>query len=175
MVDLPFELRYELSRRQRLIPHLKIWDGLGLIILCVLAGLLAGLFWFWWPGLLVLAWIWFFRKFFLGLADVALHRVVRMDLRVEENGLGFLAGRERWWLFLDGLLSIEQLTRGVWTLQFWNGSVIHVPATVITEAQLGYLRAAMEHGRQPEQIQAVIERGRAIERLKTERQTRRRT
>jgi hypothetical protein len=91
-----------------------------------------------------------------------------MDVRVEENGLGVLAGGQRWWLFLDGLTGIEQLTPGVWTLQHWTGSVVHVPADVITEEQIAYLRAAMERGRTPEGVRAVIERGRRLTELERE-------
>jgi hypothetical protein len=70
-----------------------------------------------------------------------------MDVQVEENGVGLLIGKDRWWLFKDGFLSIKQLTNGVWTLEHWNGNVIHIPAAAITEAQLSYFRAAIEGSR----------------------------
>jgi hypothetical protein len=165
---VPFELRYQLSRRQRLVPHLKIWGPLSVLIPFVLAGLVAGLVLTWWVGLLALAWAWIFRGFFLGLADVVFRRKATMDLRIEENGLGVLIGGERWWLFLDGLTGIDQLTPGLWTLRHWNGSVVHIPADAITEAQLAYLRAAMERGRTPEGVRAVIERGRRLAKLERE-------
>jgi hypothetical protein len=168
MAEVPFSLCYDLSRRQRLIPHLRIWQPLIPLILVVLVGSAPALAWRWWCVLFPLGWVWLFRGFFVGLADVLLRPVVHMDLRVEENGLGFLAGGERWWLFLDGLVSIQELTPGVWTLQHWHGSVVHIPAAVITDDQLAHLRAAMERGRRPEQVQAVIERGRAIARLEAE-------
>jgi len=162
MAVVPFELRYTLNRRQRLLPHLALWGPLSLIVPLGLAGLLAGLAWSWWLVLPVLFYFWFFGNFFRGLLDVALRPVVPMDLRVEENGLGFLAGDERWWLFLDGLTGIGQLALGVWTLSHFNGSVVHIPADVITEDQLAHLRARMEFGKTPEGIQAVIERGRRL-------------
>jgi hypothetical protein len=163
MAVVPFELRYSLNRRQRLLPHLLLWGPLTLLIPLGLIGLLVLVAGSWWALLLVLFWFWFFGNFFRGLLDVALRPVVPMDLRIEENGLGFLdpAG-ERWWIFLDGLLAIEQLTSGVWTLSHHNGTVIHIPAAVITDEQLAHLRAAMERGRTPEGIQAVIERGRRL-------------
>ncbi|HEY8504498.1 MAG TPA: hypothetical protein VIL46_07940 [Gemmataceae bacterium] len=165
---MPFELRYTLSRRQRLVPHLKLWGPLSVVVPLVLAVLVANLFRAWWVALPALAWVWLFRNFFRGLADVALRRTVTMDLRIEENGLGFLAGGERWWLFLDGLIRIEQLTPGVWTLQHWNGAVVNIPAGAITDSQLAHLRAAMERGRTPEGVRAVVERGRGIAELKRE-------
>lgn len=139
-----------------------MWGPLSLLIPLGLVGALAALAWSWWALVLLLFWLWFFGNFFRGLLDVALRPVVPMDLRVEENGLGFLAGGERWWLFLDGLTGIEQLTPGVWTLSHFNGSVVNIPADVLSEEQLAHLRVRMEFGRTPEGIQAVIERGRQI-------------
>jgi hypothetical protein len=178
MAEVPFELRYQLSRRQRLVPHLRIWGfaytpfvvvvftffcvqtivnacSLTWAGIAVFGGLALGLF------LLV-------RGLFIGLLDVLLFPVRSMDIRVEENGLGYLSGGERWWLFLDGLTRIDQLTAGVWTLQHWNGAVLHIPAGAITEAQLAHLRAAMERGHTPEGIRAVIERGRRLAELERE-------
>lgn len=162
MAVVPFELRYSLSRRERLVPHLKLWGPLSVLVPAVLALLVASAFVTWWAGLWAVVWSLLFRNFFRGLADVAFRRSAVMDLRVEENGLGLLAGGERWWLFLDGLTGIDQLTAGVWTLQHWNGSVVHIPAAVIGDEQLAYLRAAMAQGRTPEGVQAVIERGRRL-------------
>lgn len=165
MSEVPFELRYQLSRRQRLVPHLKLWGPLSVLIPLVLIALVVSFLRIWWAGLLALAWMWIFRNFFRGLADVLFRKTAVMDLRFEENGLGYLAGGERWWLFLDGLTSIDQLIAGVWTLQHWNGSVVHIPTDAITDAQLAYLRAAMARGKTPERVQAVIERGRQIAEL----------
>jgi hypothetical protein len=86
-----------------------------------------------------------------------------MDIVVEENGLGFLAGGERWWLFLDGIISISRYEKDTWTIYHWNGSVINVTASVISPDQLAHLRAAAERGKTPEGIGAVIERGRKLE------------
>jgi hypothetical protein len=175
MAEVPFEFRYQLSRRQRLVPHLRIWG-------VAYTGFVAVFFLFFcvqtivavcslnWPGLAffggsALGVFILFRGLFVGLLDVLLVPVRSMDVRVEENGLGFVAGGERWWLFLDGLTRIDQLTVGVWTVQHWNGSVVHIPAHAVTEAQLAYLRAAMERGHTPEGVRAVIERGRRLAEL----------
>jgi hypothetical protein len=173
MAEVPFSLCYDLTRRQRLIPHLRTWQPAIPLILFGVVGsaLLVALRW--WCVPLLLFWVWFFRGFFVGLANVLLRPVVHMDLRVEENVLEFPAGGERWCLFLDGLMSIQQLTPGVWTLQHWNGTVINIPAAAITDDQLAHLRAAMERGRSPEGIRAVIERGRLLARLEAEERRRR--
>jgi hypothetical protein len=67
--------------------------------------------------------------------------------------------------FLNGITSIEQRTKRLWTVQHFNGTRINIPVSAITEDQLDYLRAAGARGRRPEVIQAVIERGRRIERI----------
>ena len=140
----PFELRYSLTRRQRLVPHLKSW-GLGCLIVPLVMGLLlAGIASHWWAGLLALVWGFVGRGFFLGFLTVVRRKSVWMDLRVEANGLGVMVGAERVWLFLDGLIGIDQMMAGLWTLRHWNGAVLSVPADAITDAQLAYLRAAME-------------------------------
>ena len=54
---------------------------------------------------------------------------------------------------------------GISTIEHHNGSVLHIPAGEITDDQLAHLRSAMERGRTPEGIRAVIERGRRIEQL----------
>jgi hypothetical protein len=172
MAEVPFELRYQLSRWQRLLPHLRIWGvaytpfvvGVFLFF-CVQT--IVSVCWLSWPGVavfggLALGMFLLLRGLFVGLLDVLLVPVRRMDVRVEENGLGFLIGKERWWLFLDGLTSIEQHNAGVWILQHWNGWVVLIPVDAITDTQLAHLRTAMERGRTPEGVQAVIERGRRL-------------
>jgi len=113
MSELPFELRYQLSRRQRLVPHLRLWGAWAVVLpLAVVETFLHGR---WWSVLLGLVLVWFFRNLFRGLLDVCLRRTVTMDVRVEENALGVLLGGQRWWLFLDGLTRIDKMTAGVWT------------------------------------------------------------
>ena len=43
MPQLPFELRYELSRRQRLGPHLRLWRLWGPVALVCVGGALGAL------------------------------------------------------------------------------------------------------------------------------------
>jgi hypothetical protein len=173
MAEVPFTLSYDLARRQRIVPHLRIWQPLIPFILVVVLGFAFLVAASWWFVLFLLASVWFYRGFFVGLGDGLLRAVVPVHLRVEENALGFVAGGQRWWLFLDGLTSIQELAPGVWTLQHWNGTVINIPAAAITEAQLAHLRAAMERGRTPEGVQAVIERGRRFAQLDAEERRRR--
>ena len=166
MATVPFQLQYELTRRQRLIPHIRVWGPFAFIIPSGLLALLySSVFFAWWFAILVPLSAWQFRNLLIGFGDVLLHRKVQMDLQVEEKAVGLLIGGERWWLFLDGFLRIEQLTKGVWTLSHWHGYVIHIPLTAITEDQLAHFRAGIERRNRPEHVQEVIERGRAIMRL----------
>ena len=150
MPHLPFQLRYDLTRRQRLVPHLKIWREYLLVVAVCVGGSAAGVARSWWFILLLLFFLYFFRGFFIGLLNVALCRRQDMDVVVEPRGLGFLAGGERWWLFLDGLIAFDQLLPGVWTAQFWNGTVVNIPAGCLDARQVEFFReqlAAAKEGR----------------------------
>lgn len=169
MADVPFHLRYDLSRRQRLMPHIGVWGSMSLVIpLSLLGIILLSLSKSPWWALSSLPLFFVFRGFFIGMLDVILHRTRSMDIVVENNALGFLAGGERWYLFLDGITDIRKYCRDTWTIQHWNGSVINVLASAITDDQMEYIKAAAERGRTPEGIQAVIERGRLIQQLESE-------
>jgi hypothetical protein len=141
MLHLPFELRYNLTRRQRLIPHLRIWGRhVPLIIVCV-AGAVAGVVYLsWWCLALLLSLLFIFRGLFIGFSNVVLVRRKAMDLVVEENGLGLLVGTERWYFALDGLTGFAELTEGVWTMQHWNGSVVNIPAELLSAEQVAFFR-----------------------------------
>lgn len=118
----------------------------------------------WW-ALALLASLFLFRGFFIGILDVVVHRERDMDIIIEDKGLGFLAGGERWWIFLDGIINIGKYHRDVWTIQHHNGVVVNILASEITDDQLAHLKSAAAHGRTPEGIQAVVERGRQIVQL----------
>jgi hypothetical protein len=169
MATIPFHLRYQLSRSQRLIPHLAIWGPLSLIIPASVCGVIffAVTKSYWWLLLLPLVLLQF-RGLFIGLLDVVLHPVRDMDITIEENTLSFLAGGEHWHLFLDGVTNITKYRKDVWTIQHWNGSVIHLPASEITDDHIAHIKAAAERGKTPEGVRAVVERGRLIAQLKKE-------
>jgi hypothetical protein len=175
MIQIPFLLQYSLNRRQRLVPHLKIWGTLYVpFIVCLFLffvvqafvtpftqGIWAGVFF----GALALGLFLLLRGLFVGVLDVLFVPLRQMDVVVEENAAGILIGTERWYLFLDGITDIRKFRDDTWTVQHWNGCVLHIAATAISDEQLDHLRAAMERGRTPEGIRAVIERGRRIEQV----------
>lgn len=92
----PFELRYDLNRRQRLIPHLRIWGPVGLLFLAGPPVLLASaLVNTWWVALGLVPLLWVGQAFYTGVLDVILHPVRPMDVRIEEQALGILFGSQR--------------------------------------------------------------------------------
>lgn len=182
MAELPFHLRYSLSRSQRLAPLLRMngaaftWCS-GLFLTCML------IFFEWqtvehawtldWCGVAVfggLAACVLFNFSSLGLLQILVRRVQNMDIIVDENTAQMLIGNERWVLFLDGINNIRKYADDIWTIEHRNGTILHVPASAITDNQIEHLRAAMARGRTPEGIRAVIERGKRI--LELEKQLR---
>ena len=103
-----------------------------------------------------------YRGLFVGLIDALRVRRRVVDMIIDDETAAILIRGERWHLFLDGIAAILQFHPGVWTIQHHNGTVLHIPAGEITDDQLAHLRTAMERGRTPEGIRAVIERGRRI-------------
>jgi hypothetical protein len=179
MVQFPVRLRYSLSRWQRLVPLLRI-HGWGSVLFIVLLdpffgyaavenarrGDACGVVFFigMAAGLILL-----FRPSFVGLIDVLLVSRREMDVEIEENGAGILIRGERWYLWLDGFTDMRKFRDDTWTLQHWNGWVLHVAASAIGEDVIAHIRAKMEWGRTPEGVEAVVERGRVIQAMLDER------
>src|SRR5687768_16769646 len=110
MPDIPFKLRYALTRRQRIVPHLRIWlRQLPVVIGIPVVSAIALVVGEWWLLAVSLLCLWFARGFWIGLLDIAIYPVKQMDVVVEQNGLGFMAGGQRRWLFLDGMVRIDRL------------------------------------------------------------------
>lgn len=172
---IPFHLHYTLSRSQRLVPLLRFWGPAYSPFVVVLFAFfsiraMASVWTREWAGVVVfgglaLGVLLLCRGLFIGLLDVVRVPVRSMDVVFEENAAGILCGAERWYLFLDGITDLRKHRDDTWTIQHWNGSVLHIAAEAITEEQLAYIRSCMERGRTPEGIQAVIERGRRIEEI----------
>jgi hypothetical protein len=175
MCQVPFQLQYKLNRRQRLVPLWRIWGVavtpfvVVMLIFFAVATVVSILFLRPWDvvlfGSLGVVTFFLYRELFVGLMDVVRFPLRKMDIVVELNAADILLGGERWRLFLDGITEMRKYRRDTWTIQFWNGTLLHIDGSAITEDQVGHLRAAMEHGRTAEGIQAVIERGRKMRRV----------
>jgi hypothetical protein len=140
--ELPFHLKYELNRRQRLIPHLKIWQMQGWFVTLILAAAPYILFIHWWLIIIPLGIVWFFKGYFVGLIDVLLCPMRKMDVIIDENNIGYLAGDVRRWIDMARILSVDMLYKEVWTLCHYSGIVIHIPVSVISEKQIRYIKKA---------------------------------
>jgi hypothetical protein len=139
--EVPFRLQYELTRQQRIVPHLKIWMPFLFQAAVVLAGAVYITLMNWWFFPSIVFVLLLMRGFWLGLIDIVAHRARRIDIVVEGNGdLGVLDGDERWWLSLGVTRRMEQLTPGIWTLHDSNGNVINIPAFAMTDEQLRFLK-----------------------------------
>jgi hypothetical protein len=165
VTDVPFHLKYALTRRQRLVPHLKIWlpylpGALGLAALGVFVVIAK-----WWLFPLLPLFFLFFRAFWIGLLDVLLHQKREMDIIIDQNGLGFLIGGERFWLFLDGILWVERTCSDTWTISHFNGHAINIPVSVISDGLVECIRQAAAKGKTPEGMKAIIERGRRLQQM----------
>lgn len=169
MLKIPFHLQYELNRRQRLIPHMRIWITYGPSVLIFLVGsLFVVLAVKWWLFPLFLVALWFSRGFLVGLIDVVIHPKQSMDIVVEENAIGFLSGGERWFIRLDCILRIDRFCEDTWTIYHDNGTVINILAVAIADDQVQHIKDAAEAGKSPEGVKAAVERGRRILELRQE-------
>jgi hypothetical protein len=164
MPQLPFSMQYELNRRQRLVPHIMIWlPYLPVILIFFACALTATLTRSWLYVFVLFGVIWYFRSFFMGLLTVAIHRMEPMDLVVGEDVLGYLIGNERLYIFLDGILKIEKYCKDTWTIQHNNGTIISIPAALISDEQIGYMKYVAERPKDSEYIKNAVERDRNIE------------
>ena len=145
VMEHPAHLRYKLNRWQRLIPHLKLWHAMGPVFVASFAMFLTAAFnrsvWFFVAALIV---AWFGRGYIIGIAQVLLHPIHEMDIIIEPVGIGFLIGSERWYVHMDGVLSIRQLTKSVWTIAHHNGTVINVRTDCMPDECVAHIRAAIK-------------------------------
>jgi hypothetical protein len=167
-IEIPFHLMYELTRRQRFLPHLKVWMPYLPSALALVVGSLLLVRVRWWLFPFTLFAFWMTCGLWVGFVEIAFRSVKPMDIVVEENGLGFLAGGERCFLFLDGIRFMKQLIPGVWTIYHHNGHVVHIPNSAITADQVSYIKEIAAKGKTPEGVQAVIERGHKIQQMRME-------
>lgn len=142
---LPAHLRYQLTRRQRLIPHLGLWGPLGpAFVVCFAVSLFATFAESRWFLVAVLIWAWCGYGYVAGLVGILRYRVCDVDLIIEPLGIGYLAAGQRWYVHMDGVLSIRQLLDGVWTIAHFNGTVFNVPADSMPDECVSHIRSAIE-------------------------------
>ena len=69
----------------------------------------------------------------------------RVFLAVEQNGIGLGESAPKLWVFADGINNFGELYEGVWTIQHFNGTLVHVPVGVLTEHDVEFLRSRGQH------------------------------
>lgn len=141
MADLPFRLRYGLSRRHRLAVELTPWlPAVGATIgfavgVLFLGRVVSPLFY----ALLLLPVV-LYRGLLAFLYDLLAHPLRPVDVLVEDDRLGVLVDGARRWLSLDGVIQVYKSGRDAWTLLHLNGSVLTIPADAITREQVLFLQ-----------------------------------
>jgi hypothetical protein len=142
ITELPFHLQYELNRRQRLLPHLKLWKMTWPFVILVILVLPYILLEFWWLIFILPFAVWAVKGFFVGLIDVILHPRRPMDIIVDEENLFCLVNGEYRTLSLRRIIRMEKIHKHIWTVCFYDGQVVHIPDTVITDRQALHISLA---------------------------------
>ncbi len=140
--QVPFQLRYTLSRRQRLAVELAPWlpclaASLGFTVaVTYLAAVVSGTFLLLLPLPALLS-----RRFLVFLLDLAACPARPVDVLVEADRIGVLVGDERQWLSLVGIFQVYRTENGTaWIVLHLNGSMLMIPASAISPDQLDYLK-----------------------------------
>ncbi len=128
-----------------------------------------------WLAPLILLPLGLVRGFIIGFVNVIFVGVQHMDVIVEENGLGYATESGRFWIFLDGIIRIQNYSKDTWTISHHNGTVISIPTAAIEERYVEHMRQKGEWGKTPEGVQAVIDRGKQIVQVEAEARDERRT
>jgi len=142
MAPVPFHLRYDLTRRQRLAAQLQSWAPclaacLGFTLgVSFLGSVVDRRFLLLLPLPVVVS-----RKFLLWLLDLLRHPACPVDVEVAADGLGVRVGDDSAWLPLDGVIQVCK-SDGGWDVIHAGGTVLTIPAAAITAEQLDFLKAA---------------------------------
>jgi hypothetical protein len=144
-MEKPVHLQYSLTRWQRLFPLILMWHIMGPAAIVMGCGFfVAGLMDNMWNFLAFAMIMWFARGYMIGLANVILTDVAEMDIIVEPLGIGFLCGKERYYVSMDGVTSIRTLSKGMWTISHWNGTVFIIPKNLLPEECVNHIRHAIK-------------------------------
>lgn len=142
-VLLELELKYELNRWQRLIPHLWVWFRyLPLLLWLLLFPFLihvpvsVGPVLVW--SVIMLPVLYLIKEFFYGLLNVIIYPKFPMDIVVEKNKLGYMLNGYgyRRWICLSNVLIVGNPWPGIWTVYCFNSEVINIPTSAISKEQL---------------------------------------
>jgi hypothetical protein len=143
MAVVPFHLRYEQSRRDRLAVQLESWSPCLAACLGFTCGIIfLSLVVSGWFALLLPLPVVVSRRFLARLCGIIRRPAEPVEIEVDADGLAVTAGGERAWLPLDGVIQVGKSGDDTWTVYHYGGAVVHIPAGAITAEQLDYLKAA---------------------------------
>lgn len=142
MSAAPFHLRYELSRAQRLGPHLLPWapclgTSLGFTLGVLFLGKVVSV---WFLPLLVFPAV-YCRRFFALALGILVHPVEPVDLFADETHLDLRAGGVSVRFALAGIVQVYKSEGNTWTVLNRDNTAITIPAAAISEEQLRYLKS----------------------------------
>ncbi len=141
MTAAPFLLHYELSRAQRLAPHLLPWApclgaslgfSFGIIFLAKVVSL-------WFLPLLITPLL-LCRRFGMLALGILRHRREPVDLLVGESHLELRAAGFSLRFALTGIVQVYRSEGDTWTVLNRDNTAITIPASAISEEQLRYLK-----------------------------------
>jgi hypothetical protein len=140
------EYRFSLSRRQRLLPLLRAWGLLAVLgLFAFITAISAGLSGHWSAWLVILFLLFIMRGMLFGLAFIILRRRQPMCIAIEEQGIGFGDSQPDWWIFTDGIIGFRR-TFDIWTVYHHNGTLLHIPADVISSDDVAFLKSKATKG-----------------------------
>ncbi|MBN4074031.1 hypothetical protein JYT61_00560 [bacterium AH-315-E10] len=172
MREMPFNLRYALDRRQRFIPHTRIW-GMGttvsasLMFIVLVIGTLFCIMTVDPIGTIllgILAFLFFilYGRFFSGLLEIIITPIKEMDVTIGKMTAGILIDGERWMISLDGIISINRFQDDIWTLQHESGTVLNIPVSILRDDEIYYIQKTIELGCSEDIAQTMIEHNNQI-------------
>lgn len=142
-IDLSFQLRYTLSRRQRLAVELHPWlPAIAGTIGFAIGALYLVLFVSAWFLLLFLLPPIAYRGLFVFLIDIAFRSRQPVEVTVEEDRFGVRIDGDDHRHSLEGIFQVFRSDTGAtWTVLHLDGTVLTIPADAIAVEQLEYLKS----------------------------------
>ncbi|HRW55890.1 MAG TPA: hypothetical protein P5081_23705 [Phycisphaerae bacterium] len=143
-------IRYPLTRRQRLTLtrmgyRWRFFYAPALIVaLVVLSGEISKLF-----CIPLCISLFIYRRLIIDLVDLVMIRIRVEDIILHEFALGFISNGARWWVMTAGVVDVTERIKGMWTIRHYNGTVLHIPAAMVTSSHIDHLKSAAARFRGP--------------------------
>ncbi len=138
-----FQLRYALTRRQRLAIELHPWlPAIAGTIGFLTGALYLVVFVSTWFSLLFLLPVIAYRGLFGFFLDIILRSRQPVEVAVEDERLGIAIDGNHRWLSLEGIFQVFRCENGAtWTVLHLDGTELIIPAAAIAAEELDYLKS----------------------------------